>query len=448
MKKRSFRIFATKHPLTAICVVSVVAGILLSAAGIIITAITARTPIRSFGEFVAEFFILGTMFGVALGLFVLLPVILTLIQIISLWREVKGKEYLSEIRHLDLVTIGLGILYNILVLSMLDAVSFNSDWSVVLYNTEKHTPIFTETYPTIWVIIVAAVLGYMIVHFIPLKKMPPLVFVLGLSAMYLGTGLSIFWFVQVFKGKVLLEACLVLLPICCLCITARTVIRKVKEWNRMKNPAEEDSIKDNDETGKMKAVIGKVTILHGCNQLLSDSRYWPVAAFLLMWPLLGILIGILILFGQKPDAIIKAWTETADWNLSKRVAPQNLYMDEHYLCTVAAGGHEEVVKPIRLGVRHGHEVIVNRQLCVANAFEQVLEEKTPGFHKAVRGFYDKYGFPVGKLIMKSKIAADITYFVMKPLEWIFLIVLYLVDVNPENRIAVQYTGKTIHDFHL
>ena len=425
MKKYNFRKFAIKHPLTVICVLSVIVGILLSAAWFASTAVIAETSIQSFGEFVSEFFLLGTMFGVTLGLFIVLPVLLTLIQIISLWREIKQKGHVFELRHLDLTTIGLGVLYNIVFLSMLGAVFFESDWPVVLYNTQKHTPIFTETYPTIWVIIAAAVLGYVIVHFIPLKKMPPLVFVLGLSAMYLGTGLSILWFVQVFKGKALPEACLFLLPICCLCITARTVIRKVREWNELSGDME-----------------GR------CNQFLSDSRYWPVAAFLLMWPLLGILIGILILFGQKPDAIIKAWTETADWNLSQRVAPQNLYMDEHYLCTVAAGGHEDVVKPIRLGVRHGHEVIVNRQLCVANAFEQILEEKTPSFHKAVRGFYDKYGFPIGRLIMKSKVAADITYFVMKPLEWMFLIALYLVDVNPENRIAVQYTGKTIHDFHL
>ncbi|WP_343073709.1 DUF6688 family protein [Clostridium sp. YIM B02555] len=30
---------------------------------------------------------------------------------------------------------------------------------------------------------------------------------------------------------------------------------------------------------------------------------------------------------------------------------------------------------------------------------------------------------------------------MKPLEWLFLIVLYFCDVNPENRIAVQYLPK-------
>lgn len=84
---------------------------------------------------------------------------------------------------------------------------------------------------------------------------------------------------------------------------------------------------------------------------------------------------------------------------------------------------------------------MNRQLCIANAFEQVLEERTPGFHRTLRHFYDTYGFPVARLI-HSKYTADLVYFIMKPLEWIFLCVLYLTDAHPENRIAVQYTGKT------
>ena len=32
----------------------------------------------------------------------------------------------------------------------------------------------------------------------------------------------------------------------------------------------------------------------------------------------------------------------------------------------------------------------------------------------------------------------VLYYMMKPLEWLFLAVLYLVDEKPENRIAVQY----------
>lgn len=171
--------------------------------------------------------------------------------------------------------------------------------------------------------------------------------------------------------------------------------------------------------------------------MLNDAKKWPLIAFILMIPLLGGIIMILALFGQQPDACIKAWTETSDWTLSRQVSPQNIFYDEHYLCTVAAGGHRKVVKPIRMGERHGHAVVVNRQLCIANAFEQIIEEKTPKFHRAVRGFYDSYGFPIAKLI-HSPYIADFVYFIMKPLEWIFIVVLYFTDVNPENRIAVQY----------
>ena len=149
-----------------------------------------------------------------------------------------------------------------------------------------------------------------------------------------------------------------------------------------------------------------------------------------------------MLFGQAPDSVIKAWTETSGWRLSMKEAPPNVYYDEHYLCTVAAGGHRKIVKPIRKGIRHGHEVIVNRQLCIANAFEQILEEKMPHFHREVRNFYDRYGFPVAKLI-KSKWVADFIYLIMKPLEWVFVMVIYMTDVHPENRIALQYTGRLI-----
>ena len=99
-----------------------------------------------------------------------------------------------------------------------------------------------------------------------------------------------------------------------------------------------------------------------------------------------------------------------------------------------------MVKPIRMGVRHGHSVIVNRQLCVANAFEQILEERMPNLHRNVRNFYDRYGFPVAKMI-RSPYIADVIYIMMKPLEWIFLAVIYMMDVKPENRIAVQYLPK-------
>ena len=170
---------------------------------------------------------------------------------------------------------------------------------------------------------------------------------------------------------------------------------------------------------------------------LHNKSSLPVLALLLLIPLLGIITVILLLFGQEPDSVVKLWTETADWTMSQKSAPENLPRDGHYLCTVAAEGHKKLVKPLRTGKRHGHEITVNRQLCVANAFEQLLSERAPHLHRAIRSFYDKTGYPIAKHI-KTPLAADIVYIIMKPLEWLFLLVLYLFDTKPENRIATQY----------
>lgn len=197
------------------------------------------------------------------------------------------------------------------------------------------------------------------------------------------------------------------------------------------------SVKTHETDPDRSSKVESNAFLSACNRILNNAKYWPLLALLFMIPLLGILTMILALFGQAPDAAIKAFSETANYTFSTKIPPQNVFYDEHYLCTVAAGGHRRVVKPIRMGRRHGHDVVVNRQLMVANAFEQILEEKTPTFHKHVRGFYDRYGFPIARLI-KSKYVADIIWFIMKPLEWFFLFVIYLVDEYPEDRIARQY----------
>lgn len=76
---------------------------------------------------------------------------------------------------------------------------------------------------------------------------------------------------------------------------------------------------------------------------------------------------------------------------------------------------------------------------IANAFENVLEQHFPACHRSIRRLYDKYGYPISRHI-RTKAAADLLYLAMKPLEWLFLLVLYTVDACPENRIQTQYTG--------
>ncbi len=170
---------------------------------------------------------------------------------------------------------------------------------------------------------------------------------------------------------------------------------------------------------------------------------------LLCLPVLMILVSVLLLFGQKPDSVIRAFTDTYKHSLSQLDhLCENVNCDSHFLCSVAAGGHQQLVKPQRLGKRGDKLIICNRQLLIANAFEEVIQERFPHFHRFIRHHYNKVGKLVHRYysIFNNKYVADFVYIMMKPLEWSFLIFLYLFDHQPENRIAKQYTdGKMLKD---
>ncbi len=421
--------FYKNHPVLFAWIISIIVGIGLAL--FLVIDLSSEWGQKDYILEIIKDFTEALIWGILMGAFLVFPVVLTISEVICLIRE-KLRRPVKGDWLFDQHVFWLGSFYEILYLSLAWNVT-GADWQTQLSNLDKHTPIYSGSRVTFIVILLLAFLGYELLQIIPLRKLPPLVTVLSISAMYLGLLELILFTVQIHKPTELKGGYLVLFPLCCVLLVVRLLLKKIREWNALVQNAEEEHF----GTGK----IQQNPVLRLCDRILRKAELWPVLALLLMFPLLGILIAILMLFGQAPDSVIKAFTETSDWNLSLREAPQNVMYDEHYLCTVAAGGHETVVKPIRLGRRHGHEVIVNRQLCIANAFEQVLEERTPGFHRALRHFYDTYGFSVARLI-HSKYTADLVYFIMKPLEWIFLCVLYLTDAHPENRIAVQYTGKT------
>lgn len=341
------------------------------------------------------------------------PVGLTIWNLFDLCRFALKKPDKDASKYIELVALLLGFLYLLLYIGIQDKYCF-VDWTVQLYNSEVHSMVEPASLPTILVLWGVSFAGYCILRFVPAGKQPPLLSAFGIAAVYLGIALSVVWCIQTRFELILLTY-----PANCVLLYLKTVALLVREKNALIQE-EKVSLK----YPKLSAILNKASNL-------------PWLGLLLTVPLLGVVIVILFLFGQQPDSFIRAWTETADWTFSRRIPPQNIYYDEHYLCTVAAGGHRRIVKPLRSGLRHGHPVLVNRQLCIANAFEQVLQERTPKFHHAVRSFYDSFGYPIAKRI-RSPYTADIIYFVMKPLEWLFLLVLYSVDVKPENRIAVQY----------
>lgn len=294
------------------------------------------------------------------------------------------------------------------------------DWQVQLTGARsipKHSFIWLESLPTIGLVLGLSLLALLVYSFKSAEKLSPLVHVFCILGIYSGLGLiivydlqlqmigfhTIFWFVFAWS----------------------LLVVRMKEWSLWKDSREGDGI---------------------LKRLLESPGNWLWMAVLLALPFYSLLLVILQFFGQEPDTLIKAWTETADWTFSERIAPDSIIIeDEHYLCTVAARGHKSLVKPLRMGVRHGHWVKVNRQLCIANAFEQILEDKTPRLHRAIRYIYDRYGYPFAKNIQNPYLM-DAIYLLMKPLEWLFLLVLYLVDTQPENRISMQYISPIPADF--
>ena len=361
----------------------------------------------------------GAGMGIFFGVFFIYPLILTCLNLFFIFGSQNDPVVIRKSKHFEYLTLTLGSVYSIIILPFTNIVFV--DWQEALANRQLHTPIWSQGAITILSCAAVGIAGYLFLSAVSLRKVPPLLPVLAIGAMYIGIFQCILWIIQVFQND-LISFYLCLFPFNLILIGIHTIRRKVEEWK-------------NDESKEIKKFHNPY--LERINQKVVDSTNWPGLAFLFMWPLLGALVCFLLLFGQRPDNIIRAWTETSNWNLSTKISPQNIYYDEHYLCTVAAGGHPKIVKPIRKGMRHGHEVIVNRQLCIANAFEQVMEEYIPVFHRHIRNIYDKYGFPIARAI-RSPYIADVVYILMKPLEVMFLLVLYTVDVNPENRIAVQY----------
>lgn len=263
------------------------------------------------------------------------------------------------------------------------------------------------------------------------KTMPPLVEALSLAGVYIGVLVNIVWCVQLLCGARPIGVTLRSwdwLIIICLCIVPVFYLLHVIQlmWRLIRERAEKQA-----GISYQNLFLQKIN----CWLLKGANLFWVTG--ILVLPVLGILILLLCLFGQQPDSVVKAFTETSDWILSGKISPPPVEYDAHYLCTVSLRGHQKLVKPIRYGVRKGSRIVVNRQLCIANAFEQLIMEKTPRLHRRIRHFYDTYGYPVSKHI-KTAWSADVIYLLMKPLEWIFLLVLYLFDAKPEDRIARQY----------
>ena len=382
-------------------------------------------------------------FATILGIMViLLPFILIALDIVFIVKK-KEKAWFEVVAFL------IGIAYMFCAYLLWDLPDCDSSLNV--YGTANaHEPVNLYYIGSLLLFSLCGFGSYLFIKYTK-KKLTPIIEAFLLAGVYISLIVSGIFLVQLLGGarpqgierKILLgdEAaegmftfslapidylvilCLCVVPIVFIIHSIRLLVHLIKE----KAAAQENIVYEN-------------SLLRCVNSIFCKGAKVFWLAMPAMLPVLAVLSLILILFGQRPDSVILAFTKTSDWILSGEIAPPPVAYDTHYLCTVSLRGHKKLVKPIRFGVRRGEKIVVNRQLCVANAFEQLLEERTPRFHRAVRRFYDTYGYPISKHI-NSAWSADVIYILMKPLEWIFVFVLYLFDTRPEDRINRQYLPK-------
>ncbi len=385
-----------------------------------------------------DYFWAGIIWFLMLGL----PVILIVTDLVLI---VKKKEKL----WFELMAFSIGAVYMMFAYMLWDLPDYDSPLNVY-GGASAHAPVNFQYIGSVALFAVWGFGSYLLLKYVK-KSFSPIMESLLLAGTYIGIVLCGIWMIQLWGGarpqgiekKILLGdetaegmytfaldrydylliLALTIVPAIFIVHSIRLLVRLIKE----KAVVQQNVIYENLLLKKINYLFCKGTRV-----------FW--LAFIAILPILGVLTILLILFGQQPDSIILAFTKTSDWILSGEIAPPPVAYDTHYLCTVSLRGHKKLVKPTRFGIRRGEKIVVNRQLCVANAFEQLIEERTPRFHRGVRAFYDTYGYPVSKHI-NSVWSADVVYLLMKPLEWIFVFVLYLFDEKPEDRICIQYLPK-------
>lgn len=347
---------------------------------------------------------------------VALPGALTIWNVYNLF---AGKK-----RHLKialLLTMGVGLLDYTLLYHLLWNTA--GDYSVVINTLQVHYSIASEYCLSFALPVILGFLGLLVLGLVSGEKLPPMVSAAAAACVVLGNVLGCIFAVQIWSSdKFPGIFWLYLFHFNMLVLSVTHIHKMMKEHIEIFH--ERKTVFRHGWMGKLYPFI--------CS--ISRMRMFY---FFILFPVAGVLEIILILFGQGPDGVAKAFTMTADWNFSRQIPPPPVAYEGHYLCTVAAGGHAGLVKPMRYGMRRGERIVVNRQLCVANAFEELLQERASHLHKKIRCFYDTHGYPLSRLIT-TPARADLVYLLMKPLEWIFLGVLYLLDTHPEQRIAEQY----------
>ena len=231
------------------------------------------------------------------------------------------------------------------------------EWYEQVNSMQYHNSLSSE-YWFIYCIVFLGFAGYFVLLYVRADSLPPLISAVSISLLICLNIIQIAYAVQICKNVHRTGYLLYVYHANIFLLSARVIYRHMKEEaevfrDRLSSEGEHKSF------SRIYNVIDNLT-------------KYSFLIFIVLFFVIALVEIVFVLLGQGLDAPVKAFTDTADWTFSKQIPPPPLEYDGHYLCTVAAGGHRNVVKPLRLGTRKNETIVVNRQLCIANAFEELI----------------------------------------------------------------------------
>jgi len=223
-----------------------------------------------------------------------LPAGLTFTNVYFLFYKPKDDpQWGLKLRAFETPSFLLGLVFTIFYCALINI--RRVDWQIPVASWGIHSPIALADIPTAQTLFVLGVIGYLLLICTKTKKTPPLVTATGVSLLIIGILECLLWSIQTFSVSFVL----VILPLNSIVIAIRLIRDKTLE---IKN--------DKDREGKA-----------GLTGWLYSTKL-PIYSFLLSVFVLILTIAVLVLFGQRPNAIIQGYLDTADWSLSQKVAPE------------------------------------------------------------------------------------------------------------------------------
>ena len=246
---------------------------------------------------------------IVLFICVIIPALLTIFNIINLFKKKKIKE-----NFIDYTTFILGIFLTVFWYIVQDFKDYTEGLRLGGFEIEVHSPIASWSMPTVFGIFAVGLISYILIRKRKLN-LPPLAIVCAMSGTVICSIYMVMFIIQISKNFDIIEVPFFsIFPINYILCSLRAQIEIMKVYK-------EQNLEQKEYKNK---------ILNKCSKILYDTDNWPILAIILSIPLMALLICILVLFGQRPDEAIKAFLETSDWTLSAKVSPPSVTYDAHY----------------------------------------------------------------------------------------------------------------------